>query len=201
MTDSEFLAALKAPVGKVQFLTVPEMVFLMVDGTGDPNTALAYREAVEALYSIAYTAKFDLKKSSAEQDFKVSPLEGLWWSPDPDDFYLGRKDNWLWTSLMRVPDHFSEELLARTITAVRKKKSLPGLDRVRLETFLEGLSAQTMHIGPYSAEAPTIAMLHQEIAAKGYALSGKHHEIYLGDPRRGDPAKLKTVIRQPVALL
>ena len=176
---------------------VPPMSFLMIDGTGDPNTAPAYAAALEALYSAAYTLKFSIKKSEGT-DFAVMPLEGLWWATNMSDFSTGRRDDWHWTMMILQPDFVTPGHVATAIAAAGKKKLLPALERIRFETYAEGLSAQIMYFGPYKDEGPTIQRLHAYIAEQGGKLNGKHHEIYLSDPRRTAPAKLKTVIRQPM---
>lgn len=185
------------PVKEVVVIEVPAMNFLMINGQGDPNTAQEYKEAVEALYSVAYSLKFMLKKQGNTTDYVVPPLEGLWWVDDMSDFSIERKDRWKWIMMIRQPEFVTGELAARAIVEVRKKKNLPGLDKLHFENWCEGLAAQIMHIGPYSEEGPTIENIHRFIKEKGYRPRGKHHEIYLGDPRKTPPEKLKTVIRQP----
>ena len=177
---------------------VPEMNFLMVDGEGDPNTAQEYKDAVEALYSVSYALKFMIKKSEVAVDYGVMPLEGLWWADDMAQFSVENKDIWKWTSMIMQPKYATKELFNKATEQVEKKKNLPALLKIRFESFNEGLSAQIMHIGPYSVEGPTIERLHDFIKEKGYELRGKHHEIYLADPRRSAPEKMKTVLRQPV---
>jgi hypothetical protein len=177
---------------------VPKMNFLVVDGQGDPNTAQEYRDAMEALYAVSYTLKFMIKRGE-EVDYVVMPLEGVWWTEDMTKFTMESKDAWKWTSMIMQPDYVTEELVQRALEQVREKKDLPALSVMRFEGVHEGLSAQIMHIGPYSAEGPTIERLHNFIREKRYELRGKHHEIYLGDPRRSKPEKMKTVIRQPIA--
>jgi hypothetical protein len=180
---------------------VPDLAFLQVDGRGDPETAETYHQALEALYSVAYTLKFTLKKADPERDFKVAPLEGLWWAEEaaPTMADLQRdRDAWNWTMMIAVPDAVTpEEVTAARETAARKK-DLPAAPLLRLERLEEGLAAQIMHLGPYSEEAPTIERLHAFAAAEGYELRGRHHEIYLGDPLRTAPERLKTVLRHPV---
>jgi hypothetical protein len=185
-------------IKEVAEVDVPPMSFLMVDGEGDPNTAPAYREAVEALYAVAYALKFMVKRGPLPVDYAVMPLEGLWWVEDMRQFSMADKDQWLWTSMIMQPDLVTEASFAEALAQVQKKKALPALGRVRFERFHEGLSAQIMHVGPYAAEAPTIQRLHHYIAERGYERRGKHHEIYLGDPRRTAPERLRTVIRQPM---
>ena len=178
---------------------VPELGCLMIDGHGDPNTAPGYAEAVQALYAVAYTIRFALKRRADPVEAPVMPLEGLWWVPDMRTFTTEDKSAWDWTMLIVQSDHVTAELAEAARETAARKKALPGIDRVRLDRYAEGRAAQIMHRGPYSAEGPTIAALHRFIADQGLGLAGKHHEIYLGDPRRTAPEKLRTIIRQPVA--
>lgn len=182
-----------------ELVEVPRLTYLMVDGHGDPNTAPAYAQAVEALYGLAYRIKF-ISKAELGRDYVVPPLEGLWWADDYNSFTTALdKSKWDWTMLIMVPEWISRELYERALDELRRKKPLPALDAIRMEPYEEGLAAQILHIGPYDAEGPVLARLHQEwIPQHGYVESGKHHEIYLSDPRRVEPAKLKTVLRQPV---
>ncbi len=175
---------------------VPLMNFLMIDGSGDPNTAVEFQEAIEVLYGVSYTAKFMLKKR--EMDYVVMPLEFLLWTDDMGQFSIDDKDAWKWTLMLMQPGRVTEEIVAEATKEVERKKNPPALSRLRFESFHEGLSAQIMHIGPYSAERPTIEKLHKFIEEGGYKLAGKHHEIYLSDPNRTAPERLKTVIRQPM---
>ena len=181
---------------------VPELSFLMIDGRGDPNSSEAYQDALGALYGIAYTLKSTLKKSDPERDFKVAPLEGLWWAdaeaPSREELQAER-DSWNWTMMIAVPDAVTAAELTAAAEAAARRRTLPATGSVRLERFEEGLAAQIMHAGPYADEAPTIAALHAFVDAEGYELRGRHHEIYLGDPRRTAPERLKTVIRHPVS--
>jgi hypothetical protein len=180
---------------------VPDLAFLMIDGRGDPNTSEAYMDALQALYSVAYTLKFSLKKTDAERDFKVAPLEGLWWAdeatPTMEDLQ-GDRDTWNWTMMIAVPDAVTAEEVASAADAAARKRDLAAAPLLRLQRLDEGLAAQIMHVGPYADEAPTIERLHEFAAAQGYELRGRHHEIYLGDPRRTAPERLKTVLRHPV---
>ena len=173
------------------------MVFLMVDGHGDPNTSAQYRDAVSALFSVSYTARFALKRAGV-LDYGVMPLEGLWWVPDMATFSTEDKSAWDWTMMIMQPDEVTEAVFAQAKSGAAAKRSLPALDGLRLERFAEGLSAQVLHVGPYSAEGPTLRALHEFIAEQGRELAGKHHEIYLGDPARSAPENLKTIIRQPM---
>lgn len=188
-----------APSKKFETVTVPELRFLMVDGQGNPNTALAYTQAVEALYAVAYTLKFTLKKE-AEKNYTVMPLEGLWWVPDMHEFSIEHKEAWYWTMMIMQPPEVTYEGFQRVCAEAGRKKDLPALPKMRFEPYHEGLAAQILYFGAYADEGPTIAALHAFIQAQGGTLTGKHHEIYLGDPRKTAPEKLKTVIRQPYKL-
>ena len=183
-----------------EILAVPEMDFLMIDGAGNPNTSLDYQDVMGALYGVSYTLKFMCKKEQA-CDYVVMPLEGLWWGTPmgQHSFTDADKDQFQWTMMIMQPNLVTPEMVARAIEDVRRKKGLPQVDRIRFESVEEGWVVQIMHIGPYDAEGPTIERMHQFAFDQGYHLRGKHHEIYLGDPRRTDPAKLKTIVRHPVA--
>ena len=177
---------------------VPPMQFLMIDGHGDPNTAQEYQDALEALYAVAYTLKFASKKA-LKTDTVVPPPEGLWWAEDMEVFTASSdKSTWDWTMMIMQPEWVTQKMFEEAVAQVEKKKNPPALPRLRLETYGEGLAVQIMHIGPYDAEGPTIARMHAFIAENGYEPAGKHHEIYLSDPRRTAPEKMKTVLRQPV---
>jgi hypothetical protein len=177
---------------------VPAMNFLMIDGAGDPNTSDDYRGAIEALFAVSYTAKFMIKNGPAAIDYGVMPLEGLWWTDDPAAFSPDNKDIWKWTAMIMQPEWVTAELWADARAQAAGKKDLRSAPKLRLESFEEGEAAQILHVGPYAGEAPTIARLNEFIAGEGLSRVGRHHEIYLGDPRRTEPAKLKTIIRQPV---
>lgn len=184
----------KEPVAVV----VPPMNFLMIDGEGNPNNSQAYTEAVETLYALAYSLKFQIKKKG-EIDYPVMPLEGLWWADDMASFTIVRnKEAWKWTMMIMQPEYVTAVLFQNALAEVAKKKSLPALNNVRFEAYDEGLSAHIMHNGSYDTEGPTIVRLHDFIVQSGHVLRGKHHEIYLGDPRKTVPENLKTVIRQPM---
>ncbi|GAQ59885.1 GyrI-like domain-containing protein [Streptomyces scabiei] len=181
-----------------ELVDVPELRYLAVDGHGDPNTAAAYRHAVEALYAVAYTVKFTSRRELGE-DFVVGPLEGLWWADDMGDFLARRKDNWRWRMLVNVPGWITDPMIEEARAAALAKKDRPALGDVRPETLREGTSAQVLHIGSYDDETPALARLHRDyLPAHGLREAGLHHEIYLSDPRRTDPARLRTVLRQPV---
>jgi len=181
---------------EVVLVEVPAMNFLMIDGQGDPNDTPSYQEAVEALFSVAYAVKFASRKTLAI-DYGVLPLEGLWWADDMAAFAVGDKSKWKWTMMIMQPEFVNATMVRFTINDVKKKKKLPALAKLRFEPFAEGKCAQILHIGPFSAEGPTITRLHSFITVNG-KLSGKHHEIYLSDIRKADPAKWKTIIRQPL---
>ncbi len=187
-----------APPREPLFVKVPPLNFLMVHGEGNPNTSQEYQEAVQVLYSLSYALKFMLKKSARGVDYTVAPLEGLWWVDDMNLFDVDNKDAWKWTMMIMQPRQVTSAMIKKAMIEVAEKKDLPGLYRVKFEAFDEGLSAQVMHIGPYAAEKPTVDALHAFIHVNGYRRRGKHHEIYLSDPRRTVPEKMKTVIRQPV---
>lgn len=176
---------------------VPEMNFLMIDGQGDPNRSPDFQAAVEALFSVSYTLKFMVKKTQAI-DYGVMPLEGLWWCDDPQNFVAGNKEDWNWTLLIMQPSYVMKELVQQAIEKVATEKKIETARRLRFEAFAEGTVAQVLHVGPFSEEGPTVANLHRFIADNGYALRGKHHEIYLSDTRRAAPEKWKTVVRQGI---
>lgn len=182
-----------------QLVDVPAMNFLMIDGHGDPNTDQSYSDAVEALFGVAYKLKFASKKETG-RDYVVPPLEGLWWAEDMDTFTISRdKSAWDWTMMIMTPDWITQPMFAEAVEVVRKSNALPALEKIRLEPYHEGLSVQILHIGSFDDEGPTIAKLHQEyMPQNGLQENGKHHEIYLSDPRRVAPEKLKTILRQPV---
>jgi hypothetical protein len=194
------LKHLYAPSAKdVVAVDVPKMSFLMIDGMGDPNTSQEYKNAVEALFSLSYAIKFMIRKEKSI-DYAVMPLEGLWWVDDMTRFSVGNKNEWKWTSMIVQPEYAAKEIVDEALDKTQKKKNLPALSKIRFEAFSEGLSAQILHIGPFSAEGPTIERIHNFIRKQGHKLNGKHHEIYLGDPRKSAPEKMKTVLRQPMSL-
>ena len=176
---------------------VPAFRYLMVDGQGDPNTSPAYAEAIEALFAVSYTAKFMVKKGPQAIDYAFMPLEGLWWADDMSAFASKDKSQWKWIMMVMQPDFVADSTINAALAEVRKKKALPGVERLRLEPLAEGRCGQILHIGPFSDEGPTIERLHAFIDART-GRTGKHHEIYLSDIRRADPKKWKTVLRQPM---
>ncbi|MGW8227178.1 MAG: GyrI-like domain-containing protein [Anaerolineales bacterium] len=187
------------PPRKFVIVEVPDMQFLMLDGHGDPNVAQEYQDALEALYAVAYKMKF-MSKQQLGKDYVVPPLEGLWWAEDMETFTSARdKSQWDWTMMIMSPEWISGEIFAEALEEVREGKNPFALDKVRLERYHEGVCVQIMHVGSYDDEGPLLMKLHREfIPEYGYIENGKHHEIYLGDPRRVAPEKLKTVLRQPV---
>ena len=185
------------PKGRFVVVDVPEMSFLMVDGTGSPETSPAFQEAIGALYSVAYTLKFTFKKEH-DLDWKVMPLEGLFSTDDSGRLDLDGKGEWCWTLMLLQPDSVTKEDVACAAETAGRKKPLPGLKGLRLARFSEGHSVQTLLVGPYAGERPTNEGLHAFIAEEGYVVAGRHHEIYLSDPTRTKPERLRTVIRQPV---
>ena len=179
-----------------KLVDVPEGKFLTIIGEGDPN-GKEYQQAIQALYGVAYTLKFHYKKQG--KDFKVNALEGLWWV-DNGIFDLNNpapREMWRWKSMIRVPDYVEDEDLQKLMAELMEKRG-EKVTELKLETINEGLSAQIMHIGPYSDELPTINTLHEWVEEQGYQLRGDHHEIYMSDPRRTKPENLKTIIRHPI---
>jgi hypothetical protein len=193
----QFKALYTASARQAALVEVPTLNYLMIDGQGDPNTALEYQQAIEALYGLSYTLKFRFKQSAQAIDYPVMALEGLWSVPDLRD--LSNRDKWQWTMMIMQPELVTREIVDETRVTLAHKKPLVALGKVRLEPYAEGLAAQILHVGPYAAEWPTIERLHSFVRENGYELRGKHHEIYLSDPRRSAPEKLKTILRHPVS--
>lgn len=186
------------PAGRFVQVDVPEMTYLAVDGFGDPNTSPGYRDAVEALFAVSYAVKF-LSKRELGRDYVVLPLEGLWSAADLTAFVRRDKAAWTWTMVVRQPEWVGDAELSRARDSARAKR-LPALAKVHRKTVVEGLCVQRLHVGSYDDEAPLLRELHEEyLPAQGLTPTGPHHEIYLNDPRRMPPARLKTVLRQPVA--
>lgn len=191
---------------KYEIIEIPKMNFIMIDGIGKPGTSAAYLDSLAALYPIAYKAKFLAK--AKDQDYVVPPLQALWWAEDMTDFVTGNMDNWQWTLMLMQPDWVSEEMIAEARAIANKKNPPKLLTKVRFESYEEGLVAQYLHIGSYADEAPILKYMHEKyIPELGYKLPSlaaqisKHHEIYLSDPRRVAPQKLKTILRQPVVAI
>ncbi len=187
---------------KVELVDVPEFKFVMIDGRIEPGeapgTSPEFEAALGALYSAAYTLKFMSKLRKEDPiNYPVMALEGLWWVED-EKFDITVKDNWVYTVMIMLPDHITPEMFAEALAQAAKKRPNPALARLRLASFCEGLCVQTLHVGPYATEPATIERMRAWAEQNGYRMSGKHHEIYLGDPRRADPEKMKTVLRHPV---
>jgi len=203
--DLKYLYA--PPAKKIELVDVPSMNFLMLDGAIEPDqapgTSPLFAENMQAIYAGAYTLKFSLKKRQENPlDYPVMALEGLWWIED-GTFDLQKPGNWKYTVMIMQPDQVTPAAFAEELAQLRKKKGdQPAFARLRMARFHEGLSVQAMHIGPYSTEPETVEKMQSFMKANGckdlVGLGGKHHEIYLGDPRRADPSKLKTVLRHPV---
>jgi hypothetical protein len=193
---------------KVELIQVPRFLFLMIDGAIEPGkapgTSPIFQENTEAMYGAAYTLKFMFKQRKHNPvDYPVMALEGLWDVVD-GKFDIRIKDNWVYTLMILVPDLVTQDLLNEALAQLRKKRgALPGFERLRLDSFEEGLCVQTMHIGPYDTEPETVEKMQTFMKMNGYrdllGEGGRHHEIYMGDPRRAAPEKLKTVLRHPVA--
>ena len=193
-THKDLFTARQAP----KLVDVPSLSYFMIDGEGPPE-GNAFQEAIQALYSTAYTLKFALKKAG-RTDFVVAPLEALWWSDDPRAFDENRRDRWRWTAMVMQPEHVEDADLGAALAELQRKGIRnPAHERLRLDSLEEGRAAQLLYIGPYNEMGPSVAELHAFAAAAGYQANGRHHDIYLSDPRRTAPEKLKTILRQPVA--
>ena len=182
---------------------IPDMLFVMVDGTGAPENNPQFVRAMETLYGIVYTVKFWDKKFDAPPNyakFSLTPLEALWWMQDGSMFDATKIGNWAWTVMIRLPDFVTPAYFQEVVNELTERKQKDIYKDARLEKFHEGTCAQLMHIGPYDQETANIKKLHAFARESGYKLVGKHHELYFSDPRRTAPEKLKTIIRQPVAL-
>ncbi len=186
-----------APSGRFVAVDVPALQYVLVDGSGDPNTAEAYRNAVAALYAVSYAMKFAIKAKGAA-DYTVPPLEGLWHADDPAAFKARRKGEWKWTMVIMAPDFVDDSTFTEACQKAKGKLDvLPA--SLRLERIEEGRCLQALHVGSYDDEGPLLARLHDEIMlSEGLTFNGPHHEIYLSDPRRVEPANLRTILRQPV---
>ncbi|MGZ4269223.1 MAG: GyrI-like domain-containing protein [Solirubrobacteraceae bacterium] len=194
------LHELYAPGREPVMVEVPEMAFLMIDGHGDTERAPAFADAVQALYALAYAARFAVRWAPEGIEWGVMPLEGLWSAPDVAAFAAGGdRSTWDWTLMIMQPDRVTPAIVESARAATAARRPLRALAGVRLERFAEGTAAQLLHVGPYAAEGPAIARLHAFVARAGRVPAGRHHEIYLGDPRRAAPWRLKTILRQPVA--
>lgn len=193
------LDSYRAKHGELRLVDVPAMQYLMLDGHGDPNGP-AFAEALEALYPLAYALKFASKRTLG-RDYVVMPLEGLWWADDMDAFTVAReKASWQWTQLSLVPDWIDRSMLDDAVAVVAAKRAPARLGDVRMEPLAEGRCLQTLHVGAFDDEGPVLERMHREfIPEHGLRMTGRHHEIYLSDARRVEPAKRRTILRQPVA--
>lgn len=193
------LPSYRARQGELRFLDVPPMRYVMVDGHGDPNTSDDYAAALAVLYPVAYALKAVARRDLG-RDHVVPPLEALWWAPDMTVFTSARdKARWRWTTMLLVPDWVADDLVQTAVATVARTRPHAAVDRVRWESLEEGRCVQTLHVGPYDAEAAVLAEMHDHvIPGAGMRMTGKHHEIYLSDPRRAAPSRLRTILRQPV---
>ncbi|OPJ61210.1 GyrI-like domain-containing protein [Clostridium oryzae] len=195
------------PKTKPMIIDVPEIIFIMIDGKGNPNTCKEYKNAMEVLYGLSYSIKMS-KMSGTQPDgyfeYVVPPLEGLWWTNGErfDGIHIKNKDEFCWTSMIRQPNFVTVEVFETAKKVLTKKKPNLDLSLARLEVFNEGKCAQIMHIGSFDDEPSTIKVLEEFIVEAGYqndiSEKRKHHEIYLSDPRKVSSEKLKTVIRHPI---
>ena len=188
-----------APHGRFEIVAVPPMRYLVIDGAGDTNTSRAYADALATLYPVAYALKF-LSKRELDRDYVVMPLEALWWADDMAAFTAARdKGRWQWTAMILVPEWIDDAQVDFALQTVRVKGIAPALAALRVDMLDEGLCVQTLHIGPYDEEGPVLEAMHAAfIPEQGMRMTGRHHEIYLSDPRRAAPEKLRTILRQPV---
>lgn len=176
---------------------IPALKYLMIDGDGPPASP-EFQQAIEALYGLTYTIKFTLKSEKPARDFTVMPLEGLWTSSD-GEFNIAKPETWSWTLMIVQPEFITLAMVKAATAKLRERRGdIPAIARVRLESWKEGKVVQQLHLGPYNAELPTINALHEFARTRGLELTGKHHEIYMSDPRRSAPEKLKTILRHPV---
>jgi hypothetical protein len=187
---------------QVQVVKVPKFNFVMVDGKIEPGqepaTSPEFQEAMEALYGVSFTLKFMSKlRKTNPIDYTVMALEGLWWV-ESSEFDFNKKEDWHWTLMMMQPKHITVKMYQESLQKLREKRDSSALPRLRFESFQEGLCIQIMHVGPYSEEPRTMGRMKAFAEEHGYMYRGKHHEIYMGDPRRAKPEKLRTILRQPV---
>lgn len=193
------IAAYKAKKNIFSIIDIPPLQYLMIDGHREPGST-EHMEAIQALYPLAYTLKF-MSKIDLTKDYVVPPLEGLWWAEDMEVFTTKRdKSKWDWTMLILTPDWITHEMFSAAKVKVESKKEVPKrLDKVRLETLSEGTCVQTLHLGSYDDEGPILEQMHHKfIPDNSFEMVGKHHEIYFNDFRKVAPAKLRTLLRQPV---
>ena len=203
----EYQYLYKPSAKNIELVDVPRLQFVMIDGAIEPGTGPGnsplFQENMQALYGAVYSLKFAVKlRKENAVDYPVMALEGLWWVED-GVFDIQKPGNWKYTLMIMVPSLVNGDIFADILGKLRKKKGdLPAFGRLRLDYFEEGLAVQVMHIGPYATESTTIGrmkdfMIENKLEDQ-VGLGAKHHEIYMGDPRRGDPEKLKTILRHPV---
>jgi hypothetical protein len=198
----EYKALYLPSAKKVELINVPPLQFAMIEGAiepgASPGNSPSFGDAMQALYGISYALKFMSKKRKENPiDYPVMALEAQWWVEE-GEFDIKNPSNWCWNTMILQPDHITPEMFQEGLEQLRKKKPNPALDRLRLERFHEGLSVQILHIGPYAEEPRSLEKMDRFAEENGYHMHGKHHEIYMGDPRRAQPEKLKTVLRHPV---
>ncbi len=184
--------------GKPEILNMPTMQFVMIDGKGDPNNSREFEKAVGTLYNVVYSLKFSRKKAGKSPDFSIGALESIWWTDTGKQFDVVNKNYWLWTLMIWLPDFISRAEFMSLVSKLKTRKPDLMLDKVRLESLNEGTIVQIMHTGPYANEQKDIETMHTYAADLGYAQSGKHHEIYFGEPRRTPSVNLRTILRQPI---
>lgn len=179
---------------------LPAIKYLHIEGKGDPAKGGEFQEAISALYTLIYTLKFSVKRSSPPREIPVLPLQALWWMAGGRKFSTrAPRSAWRWRAMLAVPGFITAAMVDKARKQAFDRKPLPALKKLKVERWKEGLCAQVLHLGPYAAEMPTIDRLHAFIKERGYRPKGRHHEIYLSDPGRTAPRKLKTILRQPVA--
>ena len=210
MTIKKQFKELYQPPAKPVVIKVPEMIFISVSGSCDPNTCSEYKEALEILYGLSFAIKM-CKMNSTQPDgyfeYVVPPLEGLWYADGVsfDGLNVTDKNKFRWISMIRQPEFVTEEVFETAIAVMRKKKPQLDVSKAKLMKYDEGLCVQIMHKGAYDEEPASIMQMKQFIAENGYAedfSDGRyHHELYLSDPRKTAPEKLKTVIRHPICLI
>jgi hypothetical protein len=186
----------------VQLVEVPAFNFAMIDGAIEPGqgpgTSPGFQEAMQALYGISFTLKFAVKQRKDNPiDYSVMALEGLWWIEE-GEFDINKKDNWKYRLMIMQPEFIIQEMFQDALRQVKRKRVSAWVDKLRLERFAEGLCIQIMHVGPYATEPGTVEKMDAFAAQNGLRKSGMHHEIYLGNPLRTNPEKLKTVLRHGV---
>ena len=189
----------QAKRGEFRTVDMPDLQYLMIDGHGDPNTSTTYADALAALYPVAYKVKFASARGLG-RDYVVPPLEGLWWADDMDAFTVSRdKSRWDWTMMLLVPDWIDQAMVDAAVALVGAKKPPARLGDVRLQALSEGRCVQTLHVGLFDEEAGVLELMHRDfIPGAGLRMVGRHHEIYLSDPRKTAPERLRTILRQPV---